>query len=86
MRVKRLALNVKQPSRLAQDWVNQGSTAPAADIVPKAQLYTARLTLDITADLRQRIKLAALSGGTTVANLLRDILEREFADVPDRGP
>ena len=44
----------------------------------KSDLYTARLTLDITPDLRRRIKLRAFASEKTAAELLREILEREF--------
>ncbi len=86
MSTKRLTMNVKQPTRQAQEWVKQGSVARASESASRAQIYSARLTLDITADLRRRIKLAALSGGTTVADLLRELLEREFASYSDREP
>lgn len=40
--------------------------------------YTARLTIDVTPELRGRIKIAAFSRGVTVADMLRDLLAREF--------
>lgn len=40
--------------------------------------YTARLTVDITPDLRGRIKVAAFGRGVTVADMLRTLLEQEF--------
>lgn len=40
--------------------------------------YTARLTIDITPALRGRIKVAAFQRGKTVAEMLRDLLAREF--------
>lgn len=40
--------------------------------------FTARLTIDITPELRGRIKIAAFQRGVTVADMLRDLLEREF--------
>ena len=43
-------------------------------------LYTARLTVDITPALRGRIKIAAFQRGETVADMLRDLLAREFPD------
>ena len=43
-------------------------------------LYTARLTVDITPGLRGRIKIAAFQRGVTVADMLRDLLAREFPD------
>jgi hypothetical protein len=40
--------------------------------------FTARLTIDITPDLRGRIKILAFQRGVTVADMLRDLLAREF--------
>jgi hypothetical protein len=41
-----------------------------------------RLTIDVTPDMRGRIKIAAFRRGMTVADMLRDLLAREFpADV-----
>lgn len=54
------------------------------DIATPAQgadeLYTARLTIDVTPALRGRIKITAFQRGLTVADLLRDLLAREFPD------
>lgn len=49
-----------------------------ADALGKGDLYTARLTLDITPAMRARIKVSAFTQGVTVADLLRALLEREF--------
>ena len=46
----------------------------------KADLFTARLTIDVTPELRGRIKVAAFQRGVTVADMLRDLLSREFPD------
>ena len=46
---------------------------------PDASAYTARLTIDITPELRGRIKVAAFQRGVTVADMLRELLSREFA-------
>lgn len=40
--------------------------------------FTARLTIDVTPELRGRIKIAAFGRGVTVADMLRDLLAREF--------
>ena len=40
--------------------------------------FTARLTIDVTPDLRGRIKVAAFRRGVTVTEMLRDLLAREF--------
>ncbi|HGL4257341.1 chromosome partitioning protein ParB [Burkholderia dolosa] len=63
----------------AEAWVRQGD----ADGIQKGDLYTARLTLDITPAMRARIKVSAFTQGVTVAELLRALLEREF---PDKRP
>ena len=43
-------------------------------------IYTARLTIDVTPVLRGRIKVTAFQRGQTVAEMLRTLLEREFPD------
>ncbi len=78
---KRLTLSAKAP-RAADHWVQQGDNQGGAEGITKGALYTARLTLDITPDLRKRIKLRAFADGKTVAELLRQVLEREFAQSP----
>ena len=40
--------------------------------------FTARLTIDVTAEQRARIKIAAFRRNVTVADMLRDLLAREF--------
>jgi hypothetical protein len=47
--------------------------------------YTARLTIDVTPDLRGRIKVTAFQRGQTVADMLRELLAGAFpaeGDVP----
>jgi len=44
--------------------------------------FTARLTIDVTPDQRGRIKVAAFKSGVTVAEMLRDLLAREFPSTP----
>ena len=48
--------------------------------------YTARLTIDVTPALRGRIKIAAFAGGITVADMLRELLAREFPPRPEGDP
>lgn len=53
----------------------------SADVSPRngdGAAYTARLTIDVTPELRGRIKIAAFGRGVTVADMLRDLLAREF--------
>ena len=56
---------IKAPDRQAQ------RAQPADD-------FSARLTIDVTADMRGRIKIAAFQRGQTVADMLRALFEREF--------
>lgn len=49
----------------------------------KGDQFTARLTIDVTPELRGRIKVIAFQRGVTVADMLRELLAREFAE--DRG-
>jgi len=77
MSTKRIAIGARPPpSPQAEAWVRTGDAAG----VEKADLYTARLTLDVTPALRARIKVAAFTQGVTVAELLRAVLERSFPE------
>ncbi|MAU23400.1 MAG: hypothetical protein CMH13_23155 [Martelella sp.] len=61
----------------------------AADAPPRdgeASGFTARLTIDVTPDLRGRIKIAAFRRGITVADMLRDLLAREFPQTEGDHP
>ena len=66
----------------AESWVKAPDAPSASD--PKAEAYTARLTIDVTSELRGRIKVTAFRRGMTVADMLRALLVREFPD--DVGP
>jgi hypothetical protein len=61
----------------ADNWIRQGAVQDSG----KVERYSARLTLDVTPALRTRIKLAAFDRGVTMAEMLRDVLEREFPEV-----
>lgn len=77
-RGKRIGIGARPPANPhAEAWVRQGE----ANDLQKGDLYTARLTLDITPAMRARIKVSAFTQGVTVAELLRALLEREFPDV-----
>jgi hypothetical protein len=77
MNGKRIVIGAKPPaSPHAEAWVRMGEGAD----VGKGDLYTARLTLDVTPALRARIKVAAFTQGITVADMLRDLLERAFPE------
>lgn len=57
-------------------WIK--AAEPQANGKAVASAFTARLTIDITPELRGRIKVAAFRRGATVADMLRDLLAREF--------
>jgi hypothetical protein len=64
--------------RGAESWIRRPDTSSPANVT--ADLYTAQLTVDITPALRGRIKIAAFQRGVTVADMLRDLLAREFPE------
>jgi len=73
---RRIAIGARPPTNPhAESWV-RGDT----EALKRADIYTARLTLDITPALRARIKVSAFTQGVTVAELLRGLLEREFPE------
>ncbi|RZZ90203.1 chromosome partitioning protein ParB [Pseudoxanthomonas winnipegensis] len=74
---KRIGIGARPPTNPhAEAWIREGDGAA----LQKADVYTARLTLDITPALRARIKVSAFSQGMTVADLLRGLLERAFPE------
>ena len=60
-------------------WIKAADNAPRATDVAA---FTARLTIDVTPELRGRIKIAAFGRGVTVADMLRELLAREFPSTP----
>ncbi len=62
----------------AEAWVRSPESPPSQD--PEPNLYTARLTIDVTPEQRGRIKVAAFQRGLTVADMLRALLAREFPE------
>lgn len=64
-----------------ESWIK----APDRQVQPPqpADDFSARLTIDVTADMRGRIKIAAFQRGQTVADMLRALFEREFP--PSQG-
>jgi len=72
---KRASIGRKPAADPASTWVRQ---ADAAESLAKASIYTARLTVDVTPALRGRIKVIAFQRGVTAAEMLRELLEREY--------
>ena len=59
-----------------ESWIKASDPRPARG--GDAASFTARLTIDVTPDLRGQIKIAAFQRGVTVADMLRELLAREF--------
>ncbi|MET4803964.1 hypothetical protein [Bradyrhizobium sp. LB11.1] len=57
-------------------WIKTRDASPRR--MDDAAAFTARLTIDVTLALRGRIKVAAFQRGVTVADMLRELLAREF--------
>lgn len=75
----------KPSTRLAAErWVRRAEDSASQPALTRAEEFGARLTIDVTTDLRGRIKIAAYRRGSTVANMLRQVLEREFGEDVDR--
>ena len=58
-----------------EHWIKAAEASSPRDV---AACFSARLTIDVTPELRGRIKIAAFQRSITVANMLRDLLAREF--------
>jgi hypothetical protein len=74
---RRAPIGRKPAADPASTWVRQ---ADAAEVAVKASLYTARLTIDVTPALRGRIKVLAFQRDVTAAEMLRELLEREYGE------
>jgi hypothetical protein len=59
----------------AERWIRQPVPNASA-----AAPFSARLTIDVTPAMRQRLKLAAVTRGTTVADLMRALINAHFPD------
>ena len=66
-----------------EDWIKAPDRhAPSGQA---GEDFSARLTIDVTADVRGRIKIAAFQRGQTVADMLRALFEREFPPPSGEG-
>ena len=63
----------------AEAWVRDQA---GGDPTQRQNPFTARLTIDVTPASRGRIKIAAFARGQTVADMVRDLLDREFPETP----
>jgi hypothetical protein len=72
---------------VAQSLSGKRATQRRKTRVPRSEIFTARLCIDVTPELRNRIKGAASAEGVTIANLLRNLLELKIPskDKPSAG-
>lgn len=68
----------------AESWIKANDAS--SRLSGETAAFTARLTIDVTPALRGRIKVAAFRRGLTVADMLRDLLAREFPDDSGGAP
>lgn len=71
----------------AESWIRtpEGPAGSSLSRAAAPSAYTARITLDVTPATRTRLKLAALQRGTSVAEMLRALIDREFPDKTGDG-
>jgi hypothetical protein len=62
----------------ADTWVLASETLSSRDA--ESRLFAARLTIDVAPEQCGRIKDTAFQRGQTIADMLRDLLAREFPD------
>ena len=68
-----------------ETWVRQRAEESDDDSGVAPDRYAARLSVDVSREMRSRIKIAAFRRGSTVAKLLRQLLQREFGDDSERS-
>lgn len=73
----RAAIGRRPGADPASTWVR---LADAPEAPARASIYTARLTIDVTPTLRGGIKVIAFQSGLTAADMLRELLEREYPE------
>ncbi|KAF1042119.1 chromosome partitioning protein ParB [Xylophilus sp.] len=74
---RRAAIGRRPAADPATAWVHREDSAA---VQAKAAVFTARLTIDVTPALRGRIKVIAFQRGVTAADMLRELLEREYPE------
>lgn len=87
MSAKRVTIGARPNiSPRADAWVQERAEGRTSSTAIKSSLYTARLTIDVTPQVRARIKVAAFQREVTVTELLRALLDREFPEAPAVTP
>jgi hypothetical protein len=78
---KKVAFKMPAPvARLpeaAEDWVQERKTPPGIAMVRPAEPMK-RFTIDVSESLHRRIKMQCVMRGTKMADVIRELLEKEF--------
>lgn len=75
--MKTISFKTRKPAT-PDDWV-QGGGAAATEQLPSVPAQPMkRLTIDVTVDLHTRLKIECTRRGLKIADVVRDLLEREF--------
>lgn len=74
--MKTVAFKMPKPAS-ADAWVSAAPERPPAPAEPMK-----RFTLDVPLGLHRRVKVACAARGLKMADVIRDLLEREFASEP----
>ena len=78
---RRASIGRRPAADPATAWVHREDAATVqVKAEAKAAVFTARLTIDVTPALRGRIKVIAFRSGITAADMLRELLEREYPE------
>ncbi len=75
-----------EPPSNPAEWIRDGNSISRVAARQKGEVYTARLTIDVTPELRARLKLKAFGRGITVADLVRRLLEEELPSDKQLSP
>jgi predicted DNA binding CopG/RHH family protein len=87
---KRINIAAKPTAQMkpsADEWVEKrgGEIRAPEETAPASTAATTkpkRLTIDVSESLHRRIKVSCAQDGTQMADVIREILERSFAEVP----
>jgi hypothetical protein len=75
--MKTVAFKVRKPVT-ADDWVQSEGRPAGADTTRHHPAPMKRFTIDVPFELHSRIKVACAERGLKMADVLRDLFEREF--------
>jgi hypothetical protein len=69
-----------QAPKAADAWVSSGDPREQDEPKNEAPVAMKRLTIDVPADLHQRIKIGCTKRGLKMADAIRNLLDKEFPE------